>query len=150
MPNWCHNTITVKGDDVVLERFITAQIADTDTQEQVFTFHAQCPVPPEFLKRDESVLDVNGNQSLEAWRYEHWGTDRDVHPEDVSVEHGAGELTLRMQTAWAPPVGWLTAVSQLWPTLEMTLTCSVPEMSFTGGVTAVAGKVVGHWALEAV
>ncbi|WP_339098126.1 hypothetical protein ACINK0_18130 (plasmid) [Deinococcus sp. VB343] len=136
----------------MLERFIAAQAGegakyagDEPKKEEFrsFTLNAQCPVPLEVLRK--GYFNDTEAPDGRTWQWEVWGTDRDVDPDDVSVERKAGQLTIHMRTAWCPPAGWLMAVSRLWPELDMTLEFFVIEMGIEGGLSVKKGEMTQSW-----
>ena len=169
MPNWCENTLTVEGAEDAVQRF--KQLAKpkegmTDTDLSLDSLY---PVPDE-IKNTVSggnVIDgvyvkvwreVNGKpvaipkDELNAmqkkygatnwytWCTEHWGTKWDVQA--TLTNETPDFLAYGFETAWSPPVAWLTKVARDFPRLRFTLHYYEPGMGFAGTAIADQGKLI--------
>lgn len=132
MPNWCHNHLIIKGNNV--QEFIKsckgkglAWEGPGTEQEKDFTFNALVPMPREILevgwasahrKRyiTEEMLEEAYDNPVQSWLAENWGTDqRDAV--DPRIEMVEGKAEIKFDTAWTPPIEWLIRVSEMFPDL---------------------------------
>jgi hypothetical protein len=145
MPNWCHNTLEVRGPASLLAAY--AEYVKTD--EQPLTFEADVP-RPEFE-----------GAAWYDWSIENWGTKwdasfsgpmialgTDAMDVDRAVEaqgvYGAVEvLVYKFDTAWSPPTPWLEATGLKWPELEFVLTYAELGADYAGRM-GVKGWVAVH------
>ena len=132
MPNWCHNHLIIKGDNV--KDFVSrckgrglAWEGPGSEEEKAFTFNALVPMPEEILEVGctsphrnghitEEMLDEAYLGPIQTWFSENWGTDqRDAV--DPRIEILEGQAEIKFDTAWTPPLEWLTRVSQIFSDL---------------------------------
>ncbi len=139
MPNWCNNTITIKGDYDTL-----VQLKPVIEAGQGL-LNAIKPMP-EALKdttsptpKDKPQLIVDGHTNWYDWSVENWGTKWDVDCELEFVDHGDGtaEITGWFDSAWAPPIQAMETLANDWDS------CYIELMYFEGGMA-----FVGCWDSE--
>ena len=82
-------------------------------KEEVLTFSGIVPVPAEILAK---TYDKAGYD----WQHENWGTKWDAYGPPQVVQVGR-DLIYTFQTAWAPPLKWLRAAVEKFPTLHFEL-----------------------------
>jgi len=163
MPNWCQNTLEIRGDKDAILRFIEAAKND----EQPISLERLLPTP-EDLVEDDGWYD---------WRVEHWGTKWDldfcetgnaVHiindgadiaksvtsDGEPSESGGAGNRTMiwglghgallsaYFLTAWAPPIPGFNAIVASFPDLIFTLTFGEAGGGFAGRCRWLQGRMV--------
>ena len=140
MPNWCENTLTVKGPDKTIKSFVrTAKAKGTALSLNKFI-----PMPKKLENtispsRNDTPRQIERNKKLRAkygfdnwyeWRCQHWGVKWDVKAR--LIEHRDGHVTYAFDTAWGPPTDWLDAVAKKYPDLKFTLKYEEPGMGFRG------------------
>lgn len=147
MPNWCSNSLSVKGQQEKLQAFIKACsgktprykkhnfIAEDDVlnehvdlgyeevQEREFTFNALFPVPEEVCEQGYSKAGYN-------WQIDNWGTKWDAC--EPYIEMRDTELLIGFETAWSPAEHWVQKVSELYPDLEFEITFDEPGCMYAG------------------
>ena len=94
MPNWCSNHIVIShSDPMMLEKMVQASIAEKLGETFV-------PIP-------DSVRD-----NSREFCVDNWGTKWDFGCTDIST-FGDDIYSGYFDTAWAPPVEWYTAMSEI-------------------------------------
>ena len=86
MPNWCMNSLTIKGDNDKL--YAIKEAADKGEMLQHMV-----PMPKEYLD----------DQSWYSWRLENWGTKWDIYDTHCN-RIDANTLSMTFYTAWSPPI----------------------------------------------
>jgi len=84
MPNWCMNSLTIKGNPDKL--FALKEAADRKGLLQHMV-----PMPQAYLSDD----------SWYSWRLDKWGTKWDVGEVDADLD--GDRLTINFDSAWGPP-----------------------------------------------
>ena len=140
MPNWCVNRLTVKGPvaDVASFRekavgyppWLPKEVPDP------LNFHSLLPVPADLVANEYS-------EAAETWERDHWGCKWGA-AECELIDAWPNELIYGFQTAWSPPIEFLKAVSQQWPTLVFLLDYEEPGECFKGICKAHQGQVEDH------
>lgn len=135
MPNWCSNELTVYGEKEELQKFLNkVQINDINSEEAL-SFAVAAPIPEEF--RDKGWYE---------WCIENWGTKWDaqeVRAEEIDPEQEY--LKWFFETAWSPPVAWLTKIATMFPTLSIRLKYEEEGAGFMGVAKAENGKVKDNY-----
>ena len=125
MPNYCYNSLTVKGDPNSLENFYIKN----KSEDSELSLNKSVPVPDnlddlskeEFLKLFDNPTKEQKQILNESGRlYSHhvikWGTKWDV---DVfSFENSGDKLIYNFDSAWSPPLKWLKITSKKYPELK--------------------------------
>ena len=113
MPNWCTNTLTIRGD--------------------VETLSQLKPV----LEAGEGLLEAI--KPIGEWEYgnavEAWGTKWDINTEGLEfIDHGDGtaEISGYFDSAWAPPVEAFAALAESRASGYIELKYIEPGMGFVG------------------
>lgn len=136
MPNWCSNYLQIKGNAEDLNKF-KEENAPAEEKGGALSFDRAVPMPKEFLATD----------AWYHWRIKHWGTKWDVNSDcDGSRIHDNDDpalLDYTLETAWAPPVAWLRAVSEKYPDLTFHMAWVEGGCCFSGEV--VANKAEDQW-----
>lgn len=136
MPNWCVNTVDVLCPPERLDDVRRSILRDDLTYVAV-DFALVVPEP-----------DDLPDDALYWWRVNNWGTKWNVVSDevdpDVAVDDRRGfvALSLRFDTAWAPPTTWLAAVSERFPDATFAIAYDEPGIDFAGYVVYVAGDDV--------
>ena len=119
MPNWCSNSIELKGDKYHRQEFVdknkgysmwdTAKVNDYHN----LSFHASVPC----LKKHLTAHKKNtSNQGWYAWCNKHWGTKWEAI--DSEVYHSEDGTSYSFETAWGSPVEYVKKVSRMYPQIE--------------------------------
>jgi hypothetical protein len=165
MPNWCQNTLTIRGTSDDIKRFAAenAYKGPVDTDEargnvdHPLSFEACFPTPEEFRDKPSPPpgRKMIPNELMEllagtiepydwyTWRVVNWGTKWDVgdgtrvdgNPED-------GYIRYDFDTAWSPPVPWVLSVSKRYPSIAFYLQYEEGGCSFEGYMKIVNGKTL--------
>lgn len=122
MPNWCSNTLTVRGSRYDIRPLFSLLEGLRDDDGLFSAVHP----PPEDLK--------NGGKEAYLWRLINWGTKWDVCRPDLtySLHKNLCGITVHFSTAWAPPVGVVSRMKQKFPTLKFTLSFNESANGISG------------------
>jgi hypothetical protein len=147
MPNWCSNTLYVKGKGV-------KDFADKCLINGELTFETLHPTPQELLDQSspnmyrgdsedernahaehvKMLKDKYGFEDWYHWRIFNWGTKWNADDSYVS-ESDDNMLIVSFNTAWSPPCNWLAKVGPMFPDLEFRLEYMEEGMGFCGVTT---------------
>lgn len=168
MPNWCRNTLIVRGPEDALERFHSthARLGDDGYE---FTFGGSVPVPKVLRKivsggatidgehvkvwwerggqkvriADRTLqflVDRYGATNWYDWSIKNWGTKWDAG--QAHFDATPGRRIYEFSTAWGPPAEWARAASEQFPALEFSIEYEEPGMCFAGGLVVAEGAVL--------
>jgi len=114
MPNWCNNSLTIKGDASTLVAL--KEIIESDGEGLL-----------------EAIAPIG------EWDYDkavaNWGTKWDISTEGLEYTDngdGTAEITGWFDSAWSPPIEALHALSQDWDSCYIELLYEEPGMCFVG------------------
>jgi hypothetical protein len=131
MPNWCNNHLTVKGGNEEVQRFREKAVGHSawrkpppDQNPNVLNFHSLVPVPDDVL---QAGYETRGYD----WELANWGCKWGACDAEMVYDNGC-ELFYTFDTAWAPPIAFLTSLAKQWPALTFILEYEEPGMSFKG------------------
>ena len=120
--------------------------------EPRFCFNTLVPTPQAVLNlgydghaKLKKIADEQGKEAVAGmidgyhWNIENWGTKWDIYNENLSIENcgwkeGHTELHLYFDTAWSPPIAWLTKVAPLFPKLRFVMHYQEEGCFFAGNV----------------
>lgn len=115
MPNWCSNSLTIKGDASTLVQL--KEIIDSDGEGLL-----------------EAIKPLgkwdNGLAAREAW-----GTKWDVSSEGLEYTDngdGTAEITGWFDSAWSPPIDAFNTLAKDWDSCYIELMYEEPGMGFVG------------------
>lgn len=106
MPNWCKNTLEIRGDKTNRDNFLMAmqghepQILEKGQKiplrlksqpKHQFSFDQLIPIPEEVL---------NGSSYWKDWCVEHWGTKWNAV--NVDIDHTDQATVVSFDSAWSP------------------------------------------------
>lgn len=151
MPNWCSNTITIKGEKETLQllkdndfsfAFIRPEPDWTNTPNEDGELPIEKKHPdwtelvfPKSQKTDDRWYD---------WRVENWGTivrtKWDIHSPDIKLEDNH-TLVVTGDTAWSPPEEILRYATERFPDLEINITYEEEGWDFYGEADFAKGQV---------
>ena len=149
MPNWCHNRITIFGDDESEKKL--KEIEETFRKAQ--PFNEIFPIPDfktipnekgelpkiEQHKNDKGEVvwetfnfpDGTNDDRWYHWCIDNWGTkwDADMH----DIEYNDSEiLELTFNTAWSPPEGVMEKLREKYPDLSFQCFYDEPGCEISG------------------
>jgi len=114
MPNWCNNTIEIKGSTETIKKLWEGATAEGDEGGLLNTM---VPRPAELNEtvapsrdteeRQAELFKKYGANNWYDWSVNNWGTKWDVSTEGLEfTDHGDGtaEITGWFDSAWAPPI----------------------------------------------
>ena len=163
MPNWCHNRVTIRAGENTrdeIKQFLcgmqyyrpfssTGETNPLVGHETQFSFHNVIPQPddmldPEDPRRRTNMIcrandqpDNGGMPEWYEWRVENWGTKWDVS--DVWIGESKVALIYEFETAWAPPLQVISALSERFPNASITISFNEPGMQYKGSITYKEG-----------
>ena len=114
MPNWCNNTITIRGDANKLK-----SIWD-EAQKQQGLLAAMVPQPEDMFhgnlgEAERAECVEKGIPNWYDWNVSNWGTKWDVGLEGLEytvLEDGSAEISGWFDSAWSPPIEALNTFSE--------------------------------------
>jgi hypothetical protein len=118
MPNWCSNTITLKGEQKEIERFDKK----FKGEDGIHSFKNFIPIPEGLAKEKHHM-----------WRIYNWGTKWDLG-DWFSHEIGEGEAYYFFNTAWSPCIEVVEKMSADFPKLKI-------EFEYEEDGVKIAGKI---------
>jgi hypothetical protein len=134
MPNWCRNTLEVSGPEETVHDFV-AQVRGHGfilwseqldkrpiragvllwPMRQILDFARILPVPRE-------IVWAGFNEAGYDWCVTNWGTKWNATDIDLSFRHNKSKKKLTaiygFYTAWSPPIGFVDAAADRYPTLR--------------------------------
>jgi hypothetical protein len=161
MPNWCNNLLLLSGSPAAIadfqEKFESrAVIVDPDEParlpRKVGLLNAFVPIPLELVNRpamapgagssDEQLIAKYGARDWYEWCNKNWGTKWDVMEDGVGFDEEGDCLIASFESAWAPPIAGILAISELFPDVQLDLRYEEPGCDFEGQFVALNGKVL--------
>jgi len=114
MPNWCNNSLTIKGDASTLVQL--KEIIESDGEGLL-----------------EAIAPIG------EWEYDtavaKWGTKWDISSEGLEYTDngdGTAEITGWFDSAWSPPIEALQSLADDWDSCYIELLYEEPGMCFVG------------------
>jgi Ferredoxin-like domain in Api92-like protein len=142
MPNWCTNTLAIYGPEADVKKFKEKSpgISPWHGEESnILNFHSLIPVPSE-------IIAIGYNNTDYEWELANWGCKWGACESEL-IEEWEGHLKYTFDTAWAPPVPFLSKLGPQWPTLIFLLDYEEMGIGFKG-ITKVHGDVVEDHCVE--
>jgi hypothetical protein len=142
MPNWCNNTLRIFGSEGDVRRFKEQAAGHSPwhpmegQDKNVLNFHSLVPVPPEVLAAGYSDAGCE-------WELKNWGCKWDACSASLADEW-EGTLIYAFDTAWTPPIPFLSKLGPQWPNLIFVLNYEEMGMGFTGVAKVKSGAVEDH------
>ena len=133
MPNWCDNSLEVKGSPRELAKMvrdveITASEATSTHDKSLFSCQRIIPRP---VDKDTDWYD---------WNVNNWGSKWDISDPYRGGEEGDKVVYYSFQTAWSPIVPVITALAKKYPKLEFLYQYSETGSDFWGEHTFKKGE----------
>lgn len=158
MPNWCSNTLEVRGDKEQLKQFREK----SSNENGDFTMGGLLPTPTELTEMISPVMwrgdetDLEGKVAFEAeakrieqtyghsdwysWNTYNWGTKWDVS-DPINQFMDDDTFIVSYDTAWSPNINFVEQVSGMFPDLEFRLSFMEPGCNFCGVAHCINGEV---------
>ena len=144
MPNWCSNTITIKGDVETLSQLKHVIEAGEGLlnaikpKPEALRDTTSPPYPKDSPHYKPPVM-VDGHTNWYDWCVDNWGTKWDVECHLEFHDHGDGTAEIEgwFDSAWAPPIAAMQTLADDWDS------CYIELMYFEGGMA-----FVGCWDSE--
>lgn len=157
MPNWCNNTLTIRGKKEDLLAF-KKQLEDNKPKDgHVCLFQTFIPIPDEVKnttspnqdeKQAKYLLEKYGATDWYNWQIEKWGIKWgccDAYWENEDPTHtshdGLFDLILHYETAWGPGDDSLKDIFMANDDLSFFLQYEEPMMGFEGNLFVKNGEV---------
>jgi hypothetical protein len=124
MPNWCTNSITIKGDYDTLVQLKPVIEAGEGLLQTI------APMPQAL----EGTTAPSNEPNWYDWCNTNWGTkwDPEVHLEFIDNQDGTATIQGWFDTAWAPPIAAFETLSQDWDSCYIELFYEEGGMCFVG------------------
>jgi hypothetical protein len=133
MPNWCENRVTMKFED----KAEYAEFVDRLIQkENLDEFEDENKMFETFVPTPEGLSD-----DWYEWRVENWGTKWNPTIFSMSMEDELKTIVMSMDTAWSPPIGFFSKLTELFPSLSIVLHYVEEAMAFMGTAWISNGDV---------
>lgn len=149
MPNWCYNTLHIRGNKEILDEFKAKTILrnvqnDYDQNGDKFTFNILKPLPKalegeysplrklegetdeEYKGRMAENMRLYGAEDWYYWHIKNWGTKWDACHSRIENDEDT-YLQVYFDTAWSPPLDWFDTIIPMFPQLEFE--CYISEES---------------------
>lgn len=149
MPDWCFNSLRLRGADAQLEE-LRESVAGPGA---AFDFERVEETPVELAGRTPdpgtvALAAMCGAAEAEdpyAWRAAHWGCIRPADPDSVHLEDTEpGVLAYRLSTPWSAPDGIAATLAARFPMLRVELSFLQPARGFAGVVAFEGGEEVSR------
>lgn len=127
MPNWVYNTISVKGSEVEVEKFLDyagKPSPFTPGEERAFNFHSFVTPPEDKVEEYNTVNGFvggleSGNTEFNWYRWNNANWNTKWNACEVNVDRGMGEWSqIQFQTAWDAPKPVFYAMAEKFPHLS--------------------------------
>ena len=136
MPNWCMNSLYIRGNKKQIKKFKT-RAKDKSNDSDL----SMDKIVPEPKKADGTESD-----DWYGWRCDNWGTKWDI---DAHLDAEDDEfLEYSFDSAWSPPSTFIVKASKLFKKLSFLLKYEEPGMGFSGLFRAKKGFVVEDQYIE--
>lgn len=134
MPNWCYNTLTITGNNELLEKFFL----ENKTDDSHLSFSKSVSPPDniedlsedDFLKLFDNIENMNFEGASRWYKFNvfKWGTKWDAN--EVSYNKQSNNLAYTFDTAWSPPLEWVKTTSKKYPEINFNIEAEESGMNF--------------------
>ena len=141
MPNWCSNTVLIKGQKEEI-RNLTVFLTDDESE---FSFQKIDPCPEALNQasapnRSEQNAAFNtkkyGAPDWYSWRVKNWGTKWNSDGASVEIQEADDEDTLiaiyNFSTAWSPPIPIYQKLAKMFPNTNIFVNYDESGVDFSG------------------
>lgn len=161
MPNWCENTLYIKGKKADIGVFLESVRGGRDAEPTAFDFAKVIPYPEEFQRADnarsaweEANKNIPWNERPPApqdgynqggyqWCCANWGTKWNAC--DANAWMTTRGCTMRFNTAWSPPSAVIVKASELFPELSFRLKYWEGGAGYKGVLEVKGGHTLEQW-----
>lgn len=151
MPNWCYQTITVRGPLEERQRLLTeSQAVNIETNESYIRLSQLVPRDPRATKTISSAGSEYATFSSEEDGFdglEHtlllWGSKWGDC--DTETEQECDQLIIHTKSAWSPIIPLIINVSKQFPSLAFCSVYTEEFNHFAGCIMIQAGKVLDEY-----
>jgi len=126
MPNWCNNSITIKGPKDKITALYNEAIQDAD--DETGLLNAMHPMPKEL----HDTTSPSEGDNWYDWRVSNWGTKWEVSSEGLELSEDGTELTGWFDSAWSPPIGAFEHYIRENDDVDLVCYYEEPGMDFAG------------------
>ncbi|MBS3172691.1 hypothetical protein J4438_03910 [Candidatus Woesearchaeota archaeon] len=149
IPNWCTNTLKVKGEEKILQKF--KKKAQNKKNKLSLTKFLPLPKglegtqsPPDKKKKIQNLaLKLKyGTDNWYDWAIKNWGIKWDIKCE--FMDNNEDELIYEFDSPWGPPLEGFRQISKKYPKLVFFLDYDEPGMAFKGISKMQKGKLEDH------
>jgi hypothetical protein len=123
MPNWCNNSITISGDEKIISALVRVIENTKNGEDRVF--QSLIGYPDHMTKDD---YDKDWYDTNVSW----FGTKWDVSYSSCNMEYEETEIRLSPDTAWSPPIEFLTNLVKQYDGIEAYIFYSEGGIGFSG------------------
>jgi hypothetical protein len=123
MPNWCNNSIRINGDKKMISTLVRVIENTKDGEDRVF--QSLIGYPDHMTKAD---YDKDWYDTNIGW----FGTKWDVSYSSCNMEYDETEIRLYPDTAWSPPIEFLTNLVKQYEGIEAYIFYSEGGIGFSG------------------
>lgn len=160
MPNWCYNSLTIKGSKEDLGKFIQDVTLPKPDEGGEYDLTLPYPTPKELVETvsgwsaDEAVqaerekqyasnLAKYGYKDWYDWNIAHWGTKWSPRVDSLELDEFADRWSIQgfYDTAWSPATGLMRQLSMMYPTLVFHTTFDEESQAYVGCEIFYQGRV---------
>ncbi len=140
MPNWCNNTVLVKGDKEEIQSVISAVYDSASNNHFSFDRIKKCPeellnasAPNRNEQRAGFLEKKYGAKDWYDWCNMNWGTKWNSSDAECKLmEYGDTSVAqFTFATAWAPPIPVIEELAKQFPNTNIYISYDEPGMSFS-------------------
>lgn len=123
MPNYCNCSLTLSVEDERYIEILSNFYKNNKKEDLLLSFSKEVPMPE------------SENENWYQWSVENWGTKWEPISVDVDENYEnvpSPSLSYSFDTAWSPPLNWLSKVSSNYPQIKFFIKYSEPGMDIYG------------------
>lgn len=150
MPNWCDNSLTIKGKPDEVKKVLDFMEGDKTR----FDFNKILPMPPvlhdmtspapkEQKKAQATLAKKYGYGNWYEWAHANWGTKWNTSDDINIYDPHDGSATIGFQTAWSPPFPVIKALGKKFPDVKFSMKYEDEGMAFSGTLKVHGEDVEG-------
>ena len=139
MPNYCSNTLIIKGDQKQLLNFFCKN--EDIEHKQELDFSKSVPRPKDCFMGDLGTEEraEHGSNNWYDVQIKIWGTKWNCS--DVTMTRDENTLTYTFLTAWSPPKEWLITTAEIFDELIFELKYEEPGCDYYGTLCIEYGGI---------
>jgi hypothetical protein len=155
MPNWCSNTVVVRGDAKDMKKFnkwlgdgkgLLSKIKPTPKPliNTVSGFIGDPVEQAKLEKKQKANLKKYGAKDWYDWNISNWGTKWDVDADVDESSSTDGEVVMSFESAWSPPQVAISELSVKFPKLTVRHSYMEEGVCFVGFDELKNGEVLNQ------